>query len=205
VSFLEHEEKLYCADHYAEAVLPKCDECKKPIKSQYLKITGKTLHPECWTCGQCNCVLEGGNGAMINNVHYCVPCATKLANGQEQPKAKQSAQSEEGKEEPAASASAAEPEKVFSQAPKKARRASVLVTANQIKQAPGMLPADGKTTYSLEQLQDNIDLAADVDLKKKEAYLNEADFASSFGCSHDEFNKRPLWKRNQAKKKLRLF
>jgi hypothetical protein len=206
MSFLEHEGKIYCAEHYAEAVLPKCDVCKKPIKSQYLKISGKTLHPECWKCAQCDCVLEGGNGAMINNVYYCVSCATKLASGQEQPRDKSAApaippvNSDEGK-----TPADAEPEKVFSQAPKKVKRASVLVTANQIKQAPGMLPADGKTTYTLEQLQDGSSLVASVDLKKKEAYLSEGDFAASFGCSRDEFNKRPLWKRNQAKKKLKLF
>jgi hypothetical protein len=45
----------------------------------------------------------------------------------------------------------------------------------------------------------------DIDLKVKELYLADSDFAELFGVSKEEFSAQPKWKQSKAKKQHGLF
>jgi hypothetical protein len=57
-------------------------------------------------------------------------------------------------------------------------------------------------TYTLEELLQRPDT---VDPSRLEAYLSDADFVKLFGCHPKEFDKLPLWKKEEQKKMLGLF
>lgn len=63
---------------------------------------------------------------------------------------------------------------------------------------------DSKTNkFPLKDLQAN--KVANIELTKKEQYLNDAEFKALFKMTLDEFNKLPGWKQSQLKKQNNLF
>lgn len=68
-------------------------------------------------------------------------------------------------------------------------------------------PAAGyDTKYSYEELvAARPEGGLNLDWANKERYLNEADFKSVLGCSREEFDKLPAWKRKSKKKETQLF
>ena len=58
--------------------------------------------------------------------------------------------------------------------------------------------------YPYENLT-KIPYPADVDPSKREEYLGDGDFMKVFGMTKLEFVKLPTWKKNELKKKAKLF
>jgi len=59
--------------------------------------------------------------------------------------------------------------------------------------------------YAYEVLQGASNRPEDVDPKRKEQYLADAEFAKMFGVSKEEFLKQPVWKQKTAKTAKGLF
>ncbi len=51
----------------------------------------------------------------------------------------------------------------------------------------------------------NYKLPTDLDRCNLEKHLSDADFELAFGCNQEEFYRMPLWKRNNMKKRVKLF
>lgn len=60
-----------------------------------------------------------------------------------------------------------------------------------------------KSKFPYEELKAN--KVPNIDLSRKEEYLNDAEFLSLFGMSRGDFAKIPKWKQSDAKKKVHLF
>ncbi|EGC32346.1 hypothetical protein DICPUDRAFT_155722 [Dictyostelium purpureum] len=73
--FGEHQGLIYCKDHFE--VGPKCDHCNKFIDGMYLRVNGKQLHQNCFTCNSCSAVLEGGRYFEKNGESICENCRTQ--------------------------------------------------------------------------------------------------------------------------------
>lgn len=60
--------------------------------------------------------------------------------------------------------------------------------------------------YPLDVLRSEIDdLPSGVDPKRKEIHLTNDDFVSIFGMDFSEFETLPNWKKQELKKKFKLF
>ena len=51
----------------------------------------------------------------------------------------------------------------------------------------------------------NYKLPPDLDRCNLEKHLSDADFEMAFNVSRDDFYRMPIWKRNDLKKRVRLF
>ncbi len=51
----------------------------------------------------------------------------------------------------------------------------------------------------------NYKLPPDLDRCNLEKHLSDTDFDMAFGLSKDDFYRQPMWKRNEMKKRVRLF
>ncbi|KAI2809505.1 hypothetical protein BLOT_000654 [Blomia tropicalis] len=70
-NFETHDGKPYCKDHFNEMFLPKCFACKKPITDKVVSALGKTWHPECFACVQCNQPLDLNAFREKDGLPYC--------------------------------------------------------------------------------------------------------------------------------------
>jgi len=60
LTYCIHQDSLYCARHYADAMKPRCGSCDELIfAGLYTKALGKEYHPECLLCMSCNQSLNG--------------------------------------------------------------------------------------------------------------------------------------------------
>eukprot|EP01099_Mayorella_cantabrigiensis_P007573 TRINITY_DN674_c0_g2_i1.p1 TRINITY_DN674_c0_g2~~TRINITY_DN674_c0_g2_i1.p1 ORF type:complete len:294 (-),score=85.44 TRINITY_DN674_c0_g2_i1:79-876(-) len=59
-AFQIHEGRLYCGDHYAEQVAPKCQGCGQAIRGMFISIDNKNYHDTCFVCSSCRSPLSGG-------------------------------------------------------------------------------------------------------------------------------------------------
>jgi len=59
-AFQTHEGRLYCADHYADMVAPKCQGCQQAIRGMFISIDNKNFHDTCFVCSSCRSPLSGG-------------------------------------------------------------------------------------------------------------------------------------------------
>ena len=60
-------------------------------------------------------------------------------------------------------------------------------------------------TYSIEELTFPGPYPRDVDIQRRELYLNDYDFKQLLGCTKDEWKSVPPWKKVDLKKKFALF
>lgn len=68
----------YCHDCY-ENSLEKCCECNEVIKTRILRAAGKTYHPECFKCVNCQCGLDGVPFTQdSDNRPFCISCYHEL-------------------------------------------------------------------------------------------------------------------------------
>lgn len=52
--FSEHNDQIYCEEHYLEATgAPKCSKCSEYISGEHCIIAGKPFHSECFKCDYC--------------------------------------------------------------------------------------------------------------------------------------------------------
>ena len=51
----------------------------------------------------------------------------------------------------------------------------------------------------------NYKLPPDLDRCNLEKHLSDADFEMAFNVARDDFYRMPIWKRNDLKKRVRLF
>ncbi len=69
------------------------------------------------------------------------------------------------------------------------------------------LPFTGEhKTYPLHTLfTSNYKMPTDIDRCNLEKHLSDADFELAFGMPRDEFYELPIWRRNNLKKRVKLF
>lgn len=70
-AFVAHEGKPMHKACFAAAHGPKCSKCGLPISGSAVIVEGKKMHPECFTCTTCSCVLEGRYGLGQDQQPYC--------------------------------------------------------------------------------------------------------------------------------------
>lgn len=64
----------YCHDCY-ENSLEKCCECGEVIKTRILRAAGKTYHPQCFKCVNCQCGLDGVPFTQDSDGRpFCITC-----------------------------------------------------------------------------------------------------------------------------------
>eukprot|EP01133_Synstelium_polycarpum_P002535 gene2535-2904_t len=72
--FGDEDGLIYCKEHYEEKFGTRCDHCQKMVVGTFLKVNGKQLHPECFTCYLCDDVLEGGRYFGKGDNVICEKC-----------------------------------------------------------------------------------------------------------------------------------
>jgi len=69
-SFLEHEGKIYCEEHYAELFCDTCGGCSQKIVDDcVVKALGSSWHQDCFVCGMCTVPLAGMPGEQPFSFH----------------------------------------------------------------------------------------------------------------------------------------
>jgi len=79
VDLFEHEGFPYHEECFTELFNPTCDECGKVLGEQYIKASGKKLHPECLKCCECKEGLLNKKIFEKEGNFFCETCyATKF-------------------------------------------------------------------------------------------------------------------------------
>jgi paxillin len=82
-AFHVHDDKLYCPQHFKEAILTKCYKCKKIIESDYLTVKDTNFHVECFKCEQCDISILDGKFSIFKDKFLCLFCAKKAKQDSE--------------------------------------------------------------------------------------------------------------------------
>ncbi|XP_075244369.1 four and a half LIM domains protein 3-like [Convolutriloba macropyga] len=74
------ENELYCSDCFFRCHRKWCVACNKPFKGGHLLVTWKEemYHKECFTCSNCDTVLDADKFRVHGDDRYCFPCYTAL-------------------------------------------------------------------------------------------------------------------------------
>lgn len=74
-TFFNHEEYLFCEEHYKQIALPQCEICSEPIEGEYFTVRKKPYHANCFQCADCTKSLTDGRFDLYEGKLLCVPCA----------------------------------------------------------------------------------------------------------------------------------
>lgn len=65
--FHVHEDRVFCDAHFEELFLKECATCRKVIRDRVVedpRVLDRYMHPLCWTCMDCGCLLSPDSVAM---------------------------------------------------------------------------------------------------------------------------------------------
>lgn len=182
--YLEYEGQLFCQTHLQEKLSEKCDHCKKPLLSAYLKIGDRKLHNECFFCCDCRVVITADTCEMRNHLNqitfHCKNCTKQRKAGK--------VLLEDGKW-------------VERRLAKKKLGAEWDPWSEEYEgPQPGV-----ELCYTYEALLDKDNLPPHVRHYNRERFLSDEHFKGIFRISKKEFQKLPQWRRLEMKKIVNLF
>ena len=194
-SFHIHEQKIYCSNHFSELFQRKCTKCQKPILDQFIKINDQPYHSACWSCDNCERILQDGRYEIISTGVLCYECSAKLA---------------------AANLSAAAEAIDLSISPSSTKLESYRAEKSFFTRAPSVIASDtssrGAKPSNITKFYNYSDLclpaekmSEDINLEHREAYLSETEFAAVFKMSKTAFYELKKWKQDSLKKQFHLF
>jgi len=214
-SFNVHEGKIYCPQHFEEAVLNRCAGCKQLIKGPFIKILNTHFHPDCWKCKECNGPISTNNVAEHQSNFYCKPCHAKVSAGAgSAPASAASAASASSASAPAPAAAITTPKPTDTDVELKAKAALAKIQAEKEAKAKAEEEAKSKpkAPVSTEVFEVDYSLLSDpskcpstVDSAKKEMYLSAAQFKEKFKMDLKAFQALPAWRQKKIKMDLKLF
>ena len=229
VMFHMHEGQVYCPEHFEKRFLHTCVACQQTIKGQYIKVGEDFYHGECWQCHACRTTLRVDTCAQLDAHFYCKACAAEVKRSQAQPLALLASNPASARPSRAAS-NANSPQPAAATRLSVSNSPSPLVRPIGEGGAAEVVPLTsvgeggeggeggvgkgavvvyaepdvvGEVEY--EVLKDAERRPKEVDPKRKEAYLSEAEFKRLFGVDKAAFNALPAWKQMEQKKRHALF
>lgn len=73
-NFFERDGKPYCENDYYNLFSPKCAYCSQPIIDKCVSALGKTWHPGCFNCCNCNSQFGDEGYHEMDGKAYCRDC-----------------------------------------------------------------------------------------------------------------------------------
>lgn len=71
IASFEHEDSIYCLEHYQEALSEKCNGCGQSVGNRFVKALGFAWHRECFVCEACARPFMGGQFHRHEGKAYC--------------------------------------------------------------------------------------------------------------------------------------
>lgn len=234
-TFYESEKKLFCKDHFTQAMAVKCAECKKNITGEYYLLDGNKVHKDCWACCHCKKALEQGNvGSTDHGKYMCKACtlagkSISAAGGGAATAARRATVDGPSSERSSWSGTSiplTQPKQVAMAALEAEKKDAIdhedFIKANEIKMKllkltddeglpTGTSGSDQKhqgpvVCYPISFLQTSkAQCPVAFDYANREQYLANDDFFKVFQMSKEAFSKLPAWRRKMKKQDAGLF
>ncbi|WKX92654.1 hypothetical protein Q1695_010579 [Nippostrongylus brasiliensis] len=67
-------QRIICVDCYIEEINPRCDVCNRAVYEEYLQVSGKNYHHDCFVCALCRNPMPGGRYLVFDGKYFDEDC-----------------------------------------------------------------------------------------------------------------------------------